>query len=191
MSDLLIISHDRATPPTRLNGLAVTDRQQIIPTSPYGLSSLIMCHNVQTQQGTRRRFCRVTAGSEDRQDTLRKVRPGSPASRARPRCTRRCNGSRRSCAAARTWCRSASMARPILNRHPPTPTNMDNKQFTAETAQEFHRRMAAIIDAVQAGIWQTGVHALLGYATDYAFGQERGLQTLVLKTGNRSSYVRL
>ena len=68
---------------------------------------------------------------------------------------------------------------------------MDNKQFTAETAQEFHRRMAAIIDAVQAGIWQTGVHALLGYATDYAFGQERGLQTLVLKTGNRSSYVRL
>lgn len=68
---------------------------------------------------------------------------------------------------------------------------MDNKQFTVEMAQEFHRRMAAIIDAVQAGIWQTGVHDLLGYATDYAFGQERGLQTLVLKTRNRSTYVRL
>jgi len=68
---------------------------------------------------------------------------------------------------------------------------MDNKQFTVETAQEFHRRMAAIIDAVQAGIWKTGVHALLGYSTDYAFGQERGLQTLVLKTRNRSTYVRL
>ena len=68
---------------------------------------------------------------------------------------------------------------------------MDNQQFTVEVAQEFHRRMAAIIDAVQAGIWQAGVHGLLGYATDYAFGQTRGLQTLVLKTRNRSTYVRL
>lgn len=51
--------------------------------------------------------------------------------------------------------------------------------------------MAAIVDAVQAGIWQAGLHDLLGYATDYAFGQERGLQTLVLKTRNRSAYVRL
>lgn len=68
---------------------------------------------------------------------------------------------------------------------------MENKQFTVEMAQEFHRRMAAIIDAVQAGIWQTGVHHLLGYSTDFAFGQERGLQTLVLKTRNRSKYVRL
>jgi hypothetical protein len=68
---------------------------------------------------------------------------------------------------------------------------MDNIQFTVEMAKEFHRRMAAIIDAVQAGIWQTGVHDLLGYATDYGFGQKRGLQTLVLKTGHRSAYVRL
>ena len=68
---------------------------------------------------------------------------------------------------------------------------MDNKQFTVEMAQEFHRRMAAIIEAVQVGIWQSGLHDLLGYATDYAFGQERGLQTLVLKTRNRSTYVRL
>lgn len=68
---------------------------------------------------------------------------------------------------------------------------MENQQFTVEVAQEFHRRMAAIIDAVQAGIWQAGLHDLLGYATDYAFGQERGLQTLVLKTRNRSAYVRL
>ena len=51
--------------------------------------------------------------------------------------------------------------------------------------------MAAIVDAVQAGIWQAGLHDLLGYATDYAFGQERGQQTLVLKTRNRSAYVRL
>jgi hypothetical protein len=35
------------------------------------------------------------------------------------------------------------------------------------------------------------VHNLLGYATDYAFGQQRGLQTLVLKSSNRSAYVRL
>ncbi len=68
---------------------------------------------------------------------------------------------------------------------------MDKSQFSVEVAQEFHRRMAAIIDAVQAGIWQTGVHHLLGYSTDFAFGQERGLQTLVLKTRSRSKYVRL
>ena len=68
---------------------------------------------------------------------------------------------------------------------------MDEDPFTVDTAREFHRRMAAIIDTVQAGIWQAGVQSLLGYGTDYAFGQERGLQTLVLKTRNRSTYVRL
>jgi hypothetical protein len=68
---------------------------------------------------------------------------------------------------------------------------MDNNQFTVELAQEFHRRMATIIDAVQAGIWQNGVHDLLGYDSDYGFGQKRGLQTLVLKTGHRSTYLRL
>ena len=41
------------------------------------------------------------------------------------------------------------------------------------------------------GVWQEGVHDLLGYATDYAFGQQRGLQTLVLKSKHRSAYVRL
>ena len=51
--------------------------------------------------------------------------------------------------------------------------------------------MAAIIDAVQTGLWQEGVHDLLGYSTDYAFGQTRGLQTLVLKSKHRSAYVRL
>jgi hypothetical protein len=51
--------------------------------------------------------------------------------------------------------------------------------------------MAAIIEAVQSGMWQAGVHDLLGYATDYAFGQERGVQTLVLKSKHRSAYVRL
>ena len=78
-----------------------------------------------------------------------------------------------------------------MNRQPSTGTTMDNHQFTVEVAQEFHRRMAAIIVAVQAGVWQSGLHDLVGYATDYAFGQERGLQTLVLKTRNRSAYVRL
>ncbi len=60
-----------------------------------------------------------------------------------------------------------------------------------EVPREFHRRMAAIVDAVQTGIWQAGVHDLLGYATDYAFGQERGTQTLVLKSKHRSAYVRV
>jgi hypothetical protein len=68
---------------------------------------------------------------------------------------------------------------------------MQNSKFTVEIAQEFHRRMAKIIDAVQAGTRQSGLHDLLGYATDCAFGEERGLQTLVLKTRNRSTYVRL
>jgi hypothetical protein len=63
--------------------------------------------------------------------------------------------------------------------------------MTLDVPREFHRRMAAIIDAVQSGIWEAGVHDLLGYSTDYAFGQQRGLQTLVLKTSNRSAYVRL
>ena len=70
-------------------------------------------------------------------------------------------------------------------------TSNDKDPRTLEVTREFHRRMAAIIDAVQRGIWEAGVHDLLGYATDYAFGQQRGLQTLVLKSRNRSAYVRL
>jgi hypothetical protein len=66
----------------------------------------------------------------------------------------------------------------------PEPVSID-------VPREFHRRMAAIIEAVQTGIWEAGVHDLLGYATDYAFGQQRGLQTLVLKSKHRSAYVRL
>jgi len=72
---------------------------------------------------------------------------------------------------------------------PPTATEQD--PLTVDVPREFHRRMAAIIEAVQTGIWQEGVHDLLGYATDYAFGDKRGLQTLVLKTRHRSAYVRL
>ena len=68
---------------------------------------------------------------------------------------------------------------------------MDKDPFTVDVAREFHRRMATIIDTVQTGIWQEGVHDLLGYATDYAFGEKRGLQTLVLKGNHRSAYVRL
>jgi hypothetical protein len=67
----------------------------------------------------------------------------------------------------------------------------DRDALTIDVPREFHRRMAAIIDAVQAGIWDAGVHDLLGYATDYAFGERRGLQTLVLKSAHRSAYVRL
>ena len=63
--------------------------------------------------------------------------------------------------------------------------------LSLDVPREFQRRMAAIIDAVQCGVWEAGVHNLLGYATDYAFGQQRGLQTLVLKSSNRSAYVRL
>ena len=68
---------------------------------------------------------------------------------------------------------------------------MDKDPLTVDVPREFHRRMAAIIDAVQIGVWQEGVHDLLGYATDFAFGQQRGLQTLVLKSKHRSAYVRL
>jgi len=68
---------------------------------------------------------------------------------------------------------------------------MDKDPFTVDVAREFHRRMATIIDAVQTGIWEQGVHDLLGYATDYAFGEKRGVQTLVLKSNHRSAYVRL
>ena len=60
-----------------------------------------------------------------------------------------------------------------------------------DVPREFHRRMAVVIEAVQSGIWEAGVHDLLGYATDYAFGNTRGLQTLVLKSRHRSAYVRL
>lgn len=68
---------------------------------------------------------------------------------------------------------------------------MEKDPLTVDVPREFHRRMAAIIDAVQTGIWQQGVRDLLGYATDYAFGDKRGLQTLVLKSRHRSAYVRL
>jgi len=68
---------------------------------------------------------------------------------------------------------------------------MDNNQITIEMVRAFHSSMAAIIDAVQVGIWQKEVRDLLGYSTDYGFGQNRGIQTLILKTGHRSAYVRL
>ena len=68
---------------------------------------------------------------------------------------------------------------------------MTEDHLAVDVPREFQRRMAAIIDEVQVAIWQRGVHDLLGYATDYAFGQQRGLQTLVLKSRNRSAYVRL
>ncbi len=75
-----------------------------------------------------------------------------------------------------------------MSAHPPAN---EKDPLTVDVPREFHRRMAALIEAVQTGIWQEGVHDLLGYATDYAFGDKRGLQTLVLKTKHRSAYVRL
>ena len=74
---------------------------------------------------------------------------------------------------------------------PAPPIAIEKDPLTVDVPREFHRRMAAIIEAVQTGIWQEGVHDLLGYATDYAFGDKRGLQTLVLKSKHRSAYVRL
>ena len=63
--------------------------------------------------------------------------------------------------------------------------------LSVDVPREFHRRMAAIIEAVQTRMWEAGPHDLLGYATDYAFGEQRGMQTLVLKSKHRSAYVRL
>jgi hypothetical protein len=71
------------------------------------------------------------------------------------------------------------------------PIVFEKDPLAVEVPRKFHQRMAAIIEAVQTGIWQAGVRDLLGYATDYAFGDKRGLQTLVLKSKHRSAYVRL
>src|SRR5258705_11436251 len=73
----------------------------------------------------------------------------------------------------------------------PAEGPQDGDAMTIDAVREFHRRMAAMIAAVQTGIWDRELHELLGYATDYGFGQRRGVQTLVLKTKHRSSYVRL
>jgi hypothetical protein len=78
-----------------------------------------------------------------------------------------------------------------MNSEHSTAAAHDTAPPSIDVPREFHRRMAAIIEAVQTGIWQAGVHDLLGYATDYAFGQQRGVQTLVLKSKHRSAYVRL
>ena len=79
----------------------------------------------------------------------------------------------------------------IATKHSPFTGRPQGDAETLDMVREFHRRMAAMIDAVQTGIWEEGIHDLLGYATDYAFGQQRGVQTLVLKNKHRSSYVRL
>lgn len=42
----------------------------------------------------------------------------------------------------------------------------DKAPHTVDVPREFHRRMAAIIDAVQVGVWHEGVHDIFGYATD-------------------------
>ena len=73
----------------------------------------------------------------------------------------------------------------------PVTGAMGTDAMSLPVVREFHERMATIIQAVQAGLWNGGVHELVGYATDYAPGQQRGVQTLVLKRRHRSSYVRL
>jgi hypothetical protein len=70
------------------------------------------------------------------------------------------------------------------------PAEMDSLP-SVDVPREFHRRMAAIIDSVQSALWRNNVHELLGYATDYASTDARGIQTLVLKRRHRSAYVRL
>lgn len=79
----------------------------------------------------------------------------------------------------------------IANKSNPSAIGSQDDAMTIASVREFHRRMAAIVEAVQTGIWELGFHDLLGYATDYGFGQQRGVQTLVLKTKHKSSYVRL
>ena len=79
----------------------------------------------------------------------------------------------------------------IATKHSPPAATRRDDAMTLDAVREFHRRMAAMIEAVQTGVWERGLHDVLGYATDYAFGQARGVQTLVLKTRLRSSYVRL
>jgi hypothetical protein len=76
---------------------------------------------------------------------------------------------------------AAIVAPPALNVGDPGP----------EAARAFHRRMSAIIESVQVSIWERGVRELLGYSTDFALGQARGVQTLVLKTRGRSAYLRV
>ena len=68
---------------------------------------------------------------------------------------------------------------------------MATEPYTVELTQTFHRRIADIVTAVQAGIWDKGIRDLLGYSTDFGLGQKHGSQTLILKTSRRSAYVRL
>ena len=74
---------------------------------------------------------------------------------------------------------------------PRTNVPIADETMPIEIPREFHRRMAAIIEAVQTGLWLGGTREILGYATDFAFGSQRGVQTLVLKTRRRSAYARL
>ncbi|AWI74646.1 hypothetical protein CEW83_04980 [Parazoarcus communis] len=68
---------------------------------------------------------------------------------------------------------------------------MDKSPFTIEIAQTFHRRIASIVDRVQVGIWNVGTRDLLGFDSDFGFGQQHGFQSLVLKTCHRSTRLRL
>lgn len=68
---------------------------------------------------------------------------------------------------------------------------MDTNALTIEVAQEFHRRVASIVDSVQVGIWKAGTRDLLGFDSDFGFGQQHGFQSLALKTSHRTTCLRL
>ena len=86
-----------------------------------------------------------------------------------------------------SWSTEDRMDKMTANERNRPAAALQQDAMTLEVVRDFHRRMAAMIEAVQTGIWKEGVHELLGYATDYAFGQQRGVQTLVLKSRHRSA----
>ena len=73
----------------------------------------------------------------------------------------------------------------------PSNFSMDQEPATVDVPREFQRRRVAIIDDLNVAIKYPGLQDISGYVTDHSIRQQRGLQTLVLKSRNRSAYVRL
>ncbi len=105
-------------------------------------SAPLMCDNVQMRRQIRRGLPGPVRGSQDRQWTTQEP----------------CNTGR-----VRLHGPGATGRLGAVRIQPsPTRATMENNEFMVEMAQAFQRRMAAIVDAVQARVWQAGVHALLG-----------------------------
>ena len=51
---------------------------------------------------------------------------------------------------------------------------IDQDPLSVHVSREFHRRMAVIIDAVQTGIWEAGLHDLLSGVVDARRQHQRG-----------------